>query len=63
VGCILHLHEVVRNGVSSTLHQTLIPKEYARQLDVVHQAGFLERQQGLRVLGTHHPPITWCADD
>jgi hypothetical protein len=32
VACILHLHlhEVVRYGISATLHQTLVPKEYAR---------------------------------
>jgi hypothetical protein len=30
VGCILHLHKVVRYGISATLHQTLVPKEYAR---------------------------------
>jgi len=57
------MHEVVRYGISATLHQAFIPKEYARQLDVVNQTRFLERQQGLRVLSTHHPPITWCADD
>ena len=62
VGGILHLEEVVGDGIAPTLHQTLVAEEDAGHLDAVLQACLLERQQGLdrksTRLNSSHIPLS-----